>query len=441
MAHSLQGKDREDFIITICDINIYLGCLCASTCEKNIVVEKYIWKRLNNYFKPQVVKFYDKKQGVWIENVKKLNSKDITNYLLACNVMGNMKAIKWYIYNHEVDKATILLLAKTMNEEQLVDLIYTLYRSTNNYKKIRGIGSTKSLFFYKNDKRIRNTLAGLWYKDKDSFVQLAYDTGWLNELGEKSKRGKKIYVDCLMGCSKLRVSLELIEEVLRNIENDENILDTFLKIILEEKGEKRQFAYLVYIQKIENGYMMTDKDYKLIRELGKPTEKIINYFIPFFIKVVNGAYGENIDLFEMGHAFSNVIIKPNKVSGRIGKTRNSNLEYAIKNSSRINLERVLFFYMKTTMSAKASLDELFGLLNKYHNVQINEFIMAMKKYPLWVKFVGRNRARFNEVTTEKHLEYDSRNGKGEVLLVTICDYDYITKHFHIEPYVGNLFSQ
>lgn len=82
-----------------------------------------------------------------------------------------------------------------MNEEQLVDLIYTLYRSAENCKKIRGIGSTKSLFLYKNDKRIKSALAGLWLKDKGSFVQLAYDTGWLNDLGEKSKRGKKIYDD------------------------------------------------------------------------------------------------------------------------------------------------------------------------------------------------------------------------------------------------------
>lgn len=141
MAHSLRGKDRENFIITVCDLNIYLGCICALTCEKNATVEEYIWKTLNNYFQPRKIKFYDKSSGIWKENIKKLNSKDITYYLLACNVMGNMKAIKWYIYNHEVDKAIIIQLAKNMNEEQLVDLIYTLYRSSQNWDKIRGIYS------------------------------------------------------------------------------------------------------------------------------------------------------------------------------------------------------------------------------------------------------------------------------------------------------------
>ena len=152
MSHSLHGKDREDFIITVCDLNIYLGCVCALTCEKNKVVEKHIWKCLNSYFEPKKVKYYDRSTDSWKENVKKLTSKDIVNYLLACNVMGNIKAIKWYIYNHKVDKAIIIQLAKNMDDAQIVDLIYTLYRSKDNWQNIRGIGSTKNLYMYKNDK-------------------------------------------------------------------------------------------------------------------------------------------------------------------------------------------------------------------------------------------------------------------------------------------------
>lgn len=41
MAHSLRGKDRENFIITVCDLNIYLGCICALTCEKNATVAEH----------------------------------------------------------------------------------------------------------------------------------------------------------------------------------------------------------------------------------------------------------------------------------------------------------------------------------------------------------------------------------------------------------------
>lgn len=300
MAHSLHGKDRENFIITVCDLNIYLGCICALTCERNVAVERHIWKTLNNYFQPREIKFYHKSSGRWKVNIKKLNSKDITYYLLACNAMGNMKAIKWYIYNHEVDKAIVIQLSKNMNEEQLVDLIYTLYSSSQNWDKIRGIGSTKSLFLYKNDPRIKEILSGLWYKHRDAFIQLAYDTGWLGDLGKKARKGNRIFVECLVGVNKLLLTIELIEEVLCDLESDESSYDTLLKLVLKEKGERKQFAYILYIQKINNGYIMKAKDYEILKGLGKPSQKIVNYFISFFLDLVNGDFRTNINLFELG---------------------------------------------------------------------------------------------------------------------------------------------
>ncbi len=336
MAHSLRGKDRENFIITVCDLNIYLGCICALTCEKNATVEEYIWKTLNNYFEPRKIKFYDKSSGIWKENIKKLNSKDITYYLLACNVMGNMKAIKWYIYNHEVDKAIIIQLAKNMNEEQLVDLIYTLYRSSQNWDKIRGIGSTKSLFLYKNDPRIKKILSGLWYKDRDAFIQLAYDTGWLGDL-------------------------------------------------------------------------------------------------------VNGDFRTNINLFELGDALSNVIVKPNKITPKVGYARNKNLNIALKTTKNIDLKKVLFFYFNTTMSVKASLDELFRLLNMYHDVQPSELIRELKLFPIWVKATGIEQGKSNNITTENYLKIEPQIGIGNVILMSIVDYDYVLKEFVAKPYTGSIF--
>ena len=438
MAHSLKGKDREDFIIAVCDLNIYLGCICALTCEKNITVENYIWGILNNYFKPRKVKFYDKARGVWKENIKKLNSKDITYYLLACNVMGNMKAIKWYIYNHAVDKAIIIHLAKNMNEEQLVDLIYTLYRSTENWDKIRGIGSTKSLFLYKNDLRINKILKGLWYKDKDAFIQLAYDTGWLGDLGKEAHKGNRIYIDCLTGANKLLLSIELIEEVLYDIENDKSPYDTLLKLILAEKNERKQFAYILYIQKISNGYVMKQKDYEILKELGKPSQKIVNYFIPFFLDLVNGEFKTNINLFELGYALSNVIVKPNKITPKIGHTRNKNLNLALRTSEKINLYKVFFFYFNTTMSVRSSLDELFRLLNKYHNIQPEEFIQGLNSFPIWVYVVGEGQGKCNNITTENYLKVDMKIETGKSALMTIMDYDYISKEFFVKLYTGNI---
>ena len=439
MAHSLRGKDRENFIITVCDLNIYLGCICALTCEKNATVEEYIWKTLNNYFEPRKIKFYDKSSGIWKENIKKLNSKDITYYLLACNVMRNMKAIKWYIYNHEVDKAIIIQLAKNMNEEQLVDLIYTLYRSSQNWDKIRGIGSTKSLFLYKNDPRIKKILSGLWYKDRDAFIQLAYDTGWLGDLGKKARKGNRIFIECLVGANKLLLTIELIEEVLCDLESDESSYDTLLKLVLKEKGERKQFAYILYIQKINNGYVMKAKDYAILKGLGRPSQKIVNYFIPFFLDLVNGDFRTNINLFELGDALSNVIVKPNKITPKVGYARNKNLNIALKTTKNIDLKKVLFFYFNTTMSVKASLDELFRLLNMYHDVQPSELIRELKSFPIWVKATGIEQGKSNNITTENYLKIEPQIVIGNVILMSIVDYDYVLKEFVAKPYTGSIF--
>lgn len=50
MSHSLHGKDRENFIITVCDLNIYLGCVCALTCEKKSSCRETYMETLKHFF-------------------------------------------------------------------------------------------------------------------------------------------------------------------------------------------------------------------------------------------------------------------------------------------------------------------------------------------------------------------------------------------------------
>ena len=353
--------------------------------------------------------------------------------------MGNIKAIKWYIYNHQIDKAIIIQLAKNMNDAQIVDLIYTLYRSRDNWQNIRGIGSTKNSYIYKNDNRIKEILKGLWYKDKDAFIQLAYDTGWLSEVGNYYKYKKNIYIDCLVGANKLLLDIELIEDVLSDVDNNRSGCDILLSLILKnENNEKKQFAYLIYSQKINNGYYMTENDYKILKQLGKPCEKIANYFITFFIKLVNEDYKKNINYFLISDALYNVIGKPHSISGKIAKTHNRNLELAIKNVKKIQLDQVLFFYFNTSMSSKASLDELFRLLNKYHNIQVIDFINELKTVPIWTKIVNEQNVKCNSVTTENYVKLISQDTvENNIVIVSITEYDYISKIFFARLYEGS----
>ena len=46
--------------------------------------------------------------------------------------------------------------------------------------------------------------------------------------------------------------------MLCDLESDESSYDTLLKLVLKEKGERKQFAYILYIQKINNSFDLTD---------------------------------------------------------------------------------------------------------------------------------------------------------------------------------------
>lgn len=437
MSHSLRGEKREYFIKMICDINIYLGCLCAVSCEENENINRHIWNKLNNYFLPHKLKYYDTNSKQWKENEKRLKSTDITNYLLACNVMGNIKAIKWYIHNHVLQKPAIIQLAKNMNESQLIDLLFTLYKSANNWDKIRGIGSTKNLYLIKNDNRVKLILKGLWFKDRDACVQLAHDTGWLTDLGNIVYVKSNVYVECLQGASKLLLVLELIEDALGTIEQDKDIFNMLIGMMKKTK-EGEQYIYLIYLQKMRAGYTLTEKELQLIHKLPEPDTKIRNYFIPFFMSLVNGEYKRNINYFAVAKAFSKVCAKPNKFASKVGKRHNHNLELAIKNNTAIKIEEVLFFYFNTTMATKASLDSLFYMLNYYHGIQLNEFLQEIIKYPIWIRCARENEYFCSDIVTENYIRMNKYMDYNEKVLVVIRDYDYINKIFYSELYVGNI---
>ena len=156
---------------------------------------------------------------------------------------------------------------------------------------------------------------------------------------------------------------------------------------------------------------------------------------PFFLNLVNRDYKKNIDYFLISDALYNVIAKPHSLSGKIARMHNRNLELAIKNAKKIQLDKVLFFYFNTSMSSKASLDELFRLLNKYHNVQIVDFVKELKLVPIWAKIVNEEQVKCNSVTTENYVKLILQDAvKNNTVIISITEYDYISKIFFAQLY-------
>ena len=115
------------------------------------------------------------------------------------------------------------------------------------------------------------------------------------------------------------------------------------------------------------------------------------------------------------------------------------MNIALKTTKNIDLKKVLFFYFNTTMSVKASLDELFRLLNMYHDVQPGELIRELKSFPIWVKVTGIEQGKSNNITTENYLKIEPQIEVGNVILMSIVDYDYVLKEFVAKPYTGSIF--
>ena len=115
------------------------------------------------------------------------------------------------------------------------------------------------------------------------------------------------------------------------------------------------------------------------------------------------------------------------------------MNLALKTTKNIDLKKVLFFYFNTTMSVKASLDELFRLLNMYHDVQPGELIRKLQSFPIWVKATGIEQGKSNNITTENYLKIEPQIEVGNVILMSIVDYDYVLKEFVAKPYTGSIF--
>lgn len=430
MAHALRGEERRDFIKKVCDINIYLGCLCARTCEQDEELDKYINTKIKNYFKPRKVYYYDQVQKKTTVSERRLRSFDIANYLLACNAVGNIKAIHWYIYNHPVPKSILIQLSKEMDEGQLLDLLICLFKSKDNKDKIRGIGSTKNLFIKKNDSRVKWLLKGLWNTDEDAFIQLAYDTGWLGEIWRYSPKRYGLYIKLLTNSNKLLLAINLIEESI--------VGNCTLFTILNNNGGK-QFLFLYFLNKLENGSKMTDAEYRLVSQLEEPNEKIKNYFISFFIHIINGEYRQNINYPKLYLAFKKVYSYAKNMKIVLGHTDNKLMTQIIKNAEKDEWREITELYMMTALSARASFDDFFKKMNYYFEIQPEEIILEMQKYPKWmVKKSGGY--VFETLRVEKYIDTTNILLTEDNILVVISDYDYINKKVLVSPFSGNLLN-
>lgn len=423
MSHSLKGKERRDFIKRVCDINIYLGSQCALTCEQDDVIDSYINNIISRYFNPKKVRYYDSKLGITTYTKRRLRSFDIANYLLACNLIGKTKAINWYVNTHDVQKSILIQLASDMDEEQLINFLLVLAKSKQNKDKLRGIGSAKNLYSKKNDYRVKKLLEILWYEDKDAFIQLAYDTGWLSEIWKHNKNGKSIYIHLLNKSVKQKLTLDYIQEL---VDGEDELLK-----ILHMSNVGENFIYLFYLGKLQKGEVLPNNVYDEIQKLPEPSEKIKNYYIPFFLDLKKEVYRDNINYSYLYRTFKKVYTEIGHRTVNIGIKKSRMLTYIIKGTEKAEWRGLLDLYFMTYLGETASLDELFKKLNFYHEVQLDTFVNEISKYIIPSKLT-RQGIGLVGIRTENAVcsTLEDCNWSDNVN-VRIEAYDYIDRCFYV----------
>ena len=86
----------------------------------------------------------------------------------------------------------------------------------------------------------------------------------------------------------------------------------------------------------------------------------------------------------------------------------------------------------------AMIIQLFRLLNKYHNIQVIDFINELKTVPIWTKIVNEQNVKCNSVTTENYVKLISQDTvENNIVIVSITEYDYISKIFFARLYEGS----
>lgn len=424
MSHSLKGEERRYFIKRVCDINIYLGSQCALTCEQDKVTEGYINNIINNYFKPKKVRYIDPTSGQATYTERRLRSFDIANYLLACNLIGKTKAINWYVNTHDVQKSILIQLASDMDEEQLINFLLVLAKSEQNKDKLRGIGSAKNIYSKKNDKRVKELLTILWFEDKDAFIQLAYDTGWLSEIWKHNKNGKSIYIHLLNKSVKQKLTLEYIQESVGGE-------DELLKILyMSDVG--KNFIYLMYLEKMQRGEKCHSIIYNEFQKLPEPSEKIKNYYIPFFLELKKEVYRDNINYSYFYRTFEKVYTEVGHRTVNIGVKKSKMLADIIKDTEKTEWRGVLDLYFLTYFGETVSLDELFAKLNFYHEIQQNMFINEISKYIIPCR-LSRQGMGLVGIRTENAVRFVSQDcAWNDNINVRIEAYDYIERCFYVK---------
>ena len=431
MAHTLEGNDRYYFIKQVCKCNIYLGTICATTCEYDRRLDKYIRSVLNNFFTEKKVKYTDRKTGQVYEYVKQHGKKDVDLFILASYEIGNFNAIKWAIYNFKVNINTLIRIGQKVSEEEYVEILDVIRKSQNS-EKMDTMCRARSLSTQKNNPRANSLLKYYWNNDKQIFTYLADCFGRLSELEKDERYGEMIYAKCFEGADNSIPFNNVIINALSS--NYKEGLERLFRIINNYgSDEAKKNLYMLVYMKLQNHLPVYRSEYTALRSVPYLDKRELFLGKKTILRVLNTDCSDWINVFDFIYYFP-VREEMNLFVGSFVETRNLYpLNRYLEEYPYTNLNRIVYTYFNTPYKEQFFLDDFVMTIAEHCRSDVNKICELLNAYEDVGRAIqtGQKSYFFHEWKTLKYPVMDGKVVLGKNYRLMYVDYDYISHRFHV----------
>lgn len=434
MAHTLTGNDRYVFIKQVCKYNLYLGAICATTCEYEKKIDTYIKNQLNDFFKEKQVKYYDKKTGQNYEYTKKIGKNDIEMFILASYEIGNVKAIKWAIFNYDVNVNTLIKLGQKVTESEYVELLLTISRSKNE-DKMTTMCRVRSALSQKNNPSVTKLFNAYWKKNRQIFTYLADAFGWLPDLDSNDRYGEMIYAKCFEGSdNSIAFNNVIINAISTNYRDG---LERLFRII-DRYGndEVKKNLYMLFYMKLQNGFPVYKSEYKALERVKVLDKRELFLGKKTISDVVNGNCSSWINIFNLIYYF------PFREGMKLRQTdrdlsRNTYpLNRYLETYADTPISRVIYTYFNTGYCNHIYLDDFLMLIMEHYKMEISEVCELFNEYEDTGRVLQRGKKSYlwHQWKTINYPAVTEKVEFGKKYRLRYLDYDYIGHQFYVEAF-------
>lgn len=432
MAHTLTDSDRYLFIRQVCKYNLYLGAICATTCEYEKKIDAYIRNQLNDFFKEKQVRYYDKKTGQNYEYTKKIGKSDIEMFIMASYAIGNFKAIKWVIFNYEVNVNTLIKIGQKVTESEYVELLFTISRS-NNHEKMITMCRIRSALSQKNNSSVSKLLNMYWKKNRQIFTYLADAFGWLPDLDSNEKYGEMIYAKCFEGSdNSIAFNNIIINAISANYRDG---LERLFKIINRYgTDEVKKNLYMLFYMKLQNRFPVYKSEYKALESVRNLDKRELYLGRKTISDVVNGNASSWINIFDLIYYFPFREGLELRITDRPLSRNTYPLNRYLEVYKDTPISRVIYTYFNTGYCNHIYLDDFVMLLSEHFNMAVSEVCSLLNEYEDEGKVIQRGKKSFfrHQWKTINNPAITVAVEFGKRYRLRYLEYDYIGHQFYVE---------